>query len=88
MLPLLTAIGIFVLFLSSAGVHRIEEGHIGLYWRGGALMQGYTEPGFHYMFPLITSYANIQITVQTDRVENIPVMINLLIISAEHPVVQ
>lgn len=61
-----------ILFLVSGGVHRVEEGHIGLYWRGGALIQGFTEPGYHLMTPLVTSFANIQISVQTDRVENIP----------------
>jgi hypothetical protein len=73
MIGLLSIIGIPLLLLASGGVHRIEEGHIGLYWRGGALMEGYTEPGFHFMLPVITSYANIQITVQTDRVQEIPV---------------
>lgn len=63
-----------VLFLISGGVHKIEEGHIGLYWRGGALIDGSTEPGYHSMIPLITSFANIQVSVQTDRVENIPVI--------------
>jgi len=71
MISVFLAIGIF-LFLVSGGVHKIEEGHIGLYWRGGALMPGSTEPGYHLMMPIITSFANIQISVQTDRVENIP----------------
>lgn len=62
-----------IFFLLAGGVHKIDEGHIGLYWRGGALIEGFTEPGYHTMIPLVTSYANIQISVQTDRVENIPV---------------
>lgn len=61
-----------LLFLISGGIHKIEEGHVGIYWRGGRLIDGITEPGFHLMFPFVTSYANIQVTVQTDRVENIP----------------
>ena len=64
-----------VIFLISGGVHKVEEGHIGLYWRGGALINGYSEPGYHTMIPLITSYANIQVSIQTDRVDNIPVRI-------------
>ena len=63
--------GIFI-FLISGGIHKIEEGHIGLYWRGGALIDGFTEPGYHTMLPIVTSFANIQVSVQTDRVENIP----------------
>jgi regulator of protease activity HflC (stomatin/prohibitin superfamily) len=73
MLPIFLGLGIAI-FLISGGIHKIEEGHIGLYWRGGALMTGWTEPGYHLMFPIATSYANIQISVQTDRVENIPVV--------------
>jgi hypothetical protein len=71
MLAILIGIGI-VLFLVSGGVHKIEEGHIGLYWRGGALMPGSNDPGYHLMMPIVTSFANIQTSVQTDRVENIP----------------
>jgi hypothetical protein len=70
---ILIVVGLFF-FLLAGGIHKIDEGHIGLYWRGGALMEGYSEPGYHTMIPLITSFANIQISVQTDRVENIPVI--------------
>ena len=68
-------LGALFFFLLAGGVHKIDEGHIGRYWRGGALIPGHTEPGYHTMLPLLTSYANIQISVQTDRVENIPVFI-------------
>jgi regulator of protease activity HflC (stomatin/prohibitin superfamily) len=74
MIPIFLGIGVLILILSG-GVHKISEGHIGLYWRGGALMEGQTEPGYHLMLPIITSYAEIQVSVQTDRVENIPVNI-------------
>lgn len=76
MLPIFI-LGALLFFLLAGGVHKIDEGHIGLYWRGGALIQGHTEPGYHVMIPLVTSYANIQISVQTDRVENIPVIMVL-----------
>jgi hypothetical protein len=74
MVVIIPILALIIIFLSGA-VHKIEEGHIGLYWVGGALKPLYTEPGYHLMMPLITSYANIQISVQTDRVENIPVLI-------------
>jgi len=72
MFPIIGAVTI-LFFLISGGIHKIAEGHIGIYWRGGALMQSVTDPGYHFMLPLVTSYANIQVSVQTDRVENIPV---------------
>ena len=54
------------------GIHRIPEGHVGVYWRGGALLDRVTGPGFHTMLPVVTSYAAVQTTVQTDKVTNIP----------------
>jgi len=55
------------------GVHRIEEGHVGVYWRGGALLppSSITHPGYHWKLP-ITTVRSIQVTMQTDQVKNIP----------------
>ncbi len=69
---ILTMLGVFTLVLA-LGIHRIEEGHVGVYYRGGALLEGTSEPGYHWMFPFVTSYENVQVTVQTDKVTNIPV---------------
>jgi len=41
------------------GFHIVEEGHVGVYYRAGALLEGTTEPGFHFKLPLVTSYENI-----------------------------
>ena len=35
------------------GLHTIHEGHIGVYWRGGALMERTSGPGVHWRFPLL-----------------------------------
>lgn len=59
------------------GVHKIYEGHIGVYIRGGALLPTYTSPGIHFMIPIITRYYSVQVTVQTDKVTNIPVRMHL-----------
>ncbi|XP_033096863.1 erlin-2-B-like isoform X2 [Anneissia japonica] len=53
-------------------VHKIEEGHTGVYYRGGALLQSTSQPGFHIMVPFITSYRSVQTTLQTDEVKNVP----------------
>lgn len=71
-LPFFFLVGIFLIFISG-GIHKISEGYIGLYWRGGALMEGYTEPGFHLMTPFVTQMAEVQVSVETDLVEDIPV---------------
>ena len=56
----------------TGGIQSIPEGHVGVYWRGGALLDRVTGPGYHTMLPIVTSYAAVQTTVQTDKVMNIP----------------
>ncbi|PIN11124.1 Prohibitin-related membrane protease subunit [Handroanthus impetiginosus] len=53
-------------------LHQVPEGHVGVYWRGGALLKMITEPGFHVKLPLITHFEPIQVTLQTDLVRDIP----------------
>ncbi|XAR65274.1 hypothetical protein NMG60_11009332 [Bertholletia excelsa] len=53
-------------------VHQVPEGHVGVYWRGGALLKTITEPGFHLKLPLLTHFEPIQVTLQTDLVRDIP----------------
>ena len=50
----------------------MDEGYVGVYWRGGALMNTLSSPGWNVKLPYITSFAQVQISVQTDRVRNIP----------------
>jgi len=53
-------------------LHRVEEGHVGVYFRGGAMLEKMAGPGFHMMLPFLTSVRNIQTTLQTDEVKNVP----------------
>ncbi|XP_028397317.1 erlin-1-like [Dendronephthya gigantea] len=53
-------------------LHKIEEGHIGVYYRGGALLSSTSGPGFHIMIPFVTSFRSVQVTMQTDEVKNVP----------------
>lgn len=63
----------FVLFLVvNFSLHKIDEGHVGVYYRGGALLKQTSNPGFHMMVPFITTYRSIQVTLQTDEVKNVP----------------
>jgi len=61
-----------VAVLLNFSLHRIEEGHVGVYYRGGALLQYVSQPGYHMMVPFITSYRSVQVTLQTDEVKNVP----------------
>ncbi|XP_076944245.1 uncharacterized protein LOC143614803 [Bidens hawaiensis] len=53
-------------------LHQVPEGHVGVYWIGGALQKTTTTPGFHLKLPLITHYEPVQVTLQTDLVRDIP----------------
>ena len=53
-------------------VHQVPEGHVGIYWRGGALLDYVTGPGFHTKAPFLTQFEPVQVTVQTDKVTDIP----------------
>uniref|UniRef100_A0A5K3F585 PHB domain-containing protein n=1 Tax=Mesocestoides corti TaxID=53468 RepID=A0A5K3F585_MESCO len=67
------AIIVFVwIVILSASIHQIDEGHVGVYYRGGALLKQTSTPGFHLMIPFITSYRAVQTTLQTDEVKNVP----------------
>ncbi|XP_018330242.1 erlin-1 [Agrilus planipennis] len=60
----------FIMFHYS--LHRIEEGYVGVYFRGGALLPFTSQPGYHMMIPLLTVYRPVQVTLQTDEVKNVP----------------
>ncbi|KAL8518529.1 hypothetical protein ACS0TY_009772 [Phlomoides rotata] len=53
-------------------LHQVPEGHVGVYWRGGALLNTITDPGFHLKMPMLTNFEPIQVTLQTDLVRDIP----------------
>ncbi|XP_033338408.1 erlin-1 [Megalopta genalis] len=56
----------------NTSLHRIDEGHVGVYFRGGALLPQVSYPGFHMMIPLLTKFRSVQVTLQTDEVKNVP----------------
>ncbi|XP_067328101.1 erlin-1-like isoform X3 [Anolis sagrei] len=55
-----------------ASVHQVHEGHVAVYFRGGALLPSLSGPGFHIMLPFVTSFHAVQTTLQTDEVKNVP----------------
>ncbi|OCT89889.1 hypothetical protein XELAEV_18018502mg [Xenopus laevis] len=57
-------VGLGVALIAAAlfsAIHKIEEGHVGVYYRGGALLSTTSGPGFHLMFPFITSFKSVQV---------------------------
>lgn len=53
-------------------IHVIPERHLGVYFRGGALMNTTTEAGYHMKIPFITRHEEVLFAVQTDSVQNVP----------------
>jgi erlin len=54
------AIGLLIVFNV---LHKVKEGHVGVYYKGGALLDTITEPGYHIKLPFITSFENVQVTL-------------------------
>ena len=52
-----------------AALHRIHEGHVGVYYKYGALMEDITPPGVHWMQPFVTEVVSIRITPETETME-------------------
>jgi len=67
-------VGLIILAVAIAinGIHQVREGHVGVYYRGGALLSGIVEPGWHTKLPFITRLETVQVTVQTDSISKVP----------------
>uniref|UniRef100_A0A3B5LLX4 Erlin-1 n=1 Tax=Xiphophorus couchianus TaxID=32473 RepID=A0A3B5LLX4_9TELE len=65
--------GMMAILLHSS-IHKIEEGHLAVYYRGGALLTSPNGPGYHIMLPFITTYRSVQTTLQTDEIKNVPLV--------------
>jgi len=63
---------VVLVVVSIFGLHQIQEGHAGIYYRGGALLKSSSGPGYHVKLPMVTSVKSIQTTLQTDEVKNVP----------------
>jgi len=72
MLVLLPIILFSLGILAPFSIHKITEGHVGVYWFGGALQDKITEPGIHFSIPFLERFESVQVTLQTDKVTNIP----------------
>lgn len=51
-------------------VHKIPEGNVGVYFRGGKLLKSIAAPGFDLKSP-ITTFELVQTTWQTDRLQDV-----------------
>jgi len=59
---LLVLVGIafvLVMYTISFGIHAIDEGHVGVYYRGGALIRSLSGPGYNVRNPFLTTYEQV-----------------------------
>ena len=56
----------FIIATIRAGLHKISEGNVGVYMRGGALLSSTTGPGYHVMIPFLDEVHEIQVTMQVN----------------------
>lgn len=52
-------------------IHQCQQGHRCIYYRGGSLLNDINTPGYSLKFPFITTNYDIQVTWQTDRLNNV-----------------
>jgi regulator of protease activity HflC (stomatin/prohibitin superfamily) len=51
------ALAAAALLTALATLHQVDEGHVGVYWRGGALLDSTSGPGWHVRLPFVTTFA-------------------------------
>lgn len=60
------------LWLCNLSIHTVQEGYVGVVYRLGSLHSETLKPGLHFTLPLITKFYQVQVTIQTDYVLNVP----------------
>jgi regulator of protease activity HflC (stomatin/prohibitin superfamily) len=65
-------LSLFVALLSIQSIHTIQEGHVGVVYNLGSLSSSPMKPGLHFTIPFITRVFQVQVTIQTDYVLNVP----------------
>ncbi|KAK3249144.1 hypothetical protein CYMTET_41407 [Cymbomonas tetramitiformis] len=53
-------------------LHMVQEGYVGIYFRGGKLLETVVEPGLYLHLPWITKMVDVQVRLQTDVIRNVP----------------
>ena len=65
----------FVLFaaiLTNMSIFTVNEGYVGVVYVLGSLSTNILNPGLHFVIPIISTIHQVQITIQTDYVRDVP----------------
>ena len=68
---LLTVSVAIVIACLACSYHKIEEGHVGIYFRYGALQTRVTEPGVHFMMPFSEGFREVRVRPETFTMESV-----------------
>ncbi|XP_023029347.2 erlin-2-B [Leptinotarsa decemlineata] len=62
-----------ILFLTIATFcgHKVEEGHVGIYYQGGVLQREISYPGYQFGIPFITTFETVQVTSRISTIKNV-----------------
>ena len=63
------AILVVLLAIGMSSHHTIKEGHVGIYFKYGALQESIALPGVHWKAPFVTSVEEVQVRSQTDTLD-------------------
>lgn len=55
----LIALVVLASALMMSTIHQVNEGYIAIYFRGGAILNSTSDPGWHLMMPFITSMSQV-----------------------------
>lgn len=70
-LLMITIISLFQESFGFIGIHQCLQGHKCVYYIGGKLLESLGDPGYHLKIPFITAHHNVQVTWQTDKLNNV-----------------
>jgi regulator of protease activity HflC (stomatin/prohibitin superfamily) len=51
----IAVLGAVAVIAMNSALHKVEEGHVAVYYRGGALLETLSHPGFHMKTPFSRS---------------------------------
>ncbi|KAK3234565.1 hypothetical protein CYMTET_55116 [Cymbomonas tetramitiformis] len=65
-------VGVLMCTRRANSLHMVQEGYVGVYFRGGRLLETVVEPGLYLHLPWITKMVDVQVRLQTDVIKNVP----------------
>ena len=65
------AVGIIAVAAIIDGYHEINEGHVGVYFKFGALQDKITEPGVHYRQPFVSTTLSVLIRPEEEKMASL-----------------